>query len=232
MHQVPEPLAVFPQGPPAEGAEGVVKYCLEFAPAPAPDWACLAKLDAWRTLLFRLGLTGHDPQRYGGLAYGNVSVRLEGRRFLVSGTQTGAIPQLAAEHYCRVLGFDTGQNRIVAEGVIHPSSEALTHAAVYRASEAIRCVLHVHAPELWRQAARLGLPVTHPAIAYGTPAMALEVEALLRDPEARVLVMGGHLDGIIAVGASVEDAALPLLSALAEAVQLERGVECLPNGAV
>jgi ribulose-5-phosphate 4-epimerase/fuculose-1-phosphate aldolase len=222
MHHLPESPPVLLEHPPAEELEGVVKYCLEFTPAPAPDWALLAGLDAWRTLLFWLGLTGHDPQRYGGLAYGNVSVRQEGRRFLVSGTQTGAIPQLTAEHYCRVLDFDTARNRIVAEGVIHPSSEALTHAAVYRASAAIRCVLHVHTPELWRQAARLGLPVTHPAIAYGTPAMALEVEALLRDAGVRVIAMGGHLDGIIAVGASVEDAALPLLSALAEAVRLER----------
>ncbi len=206
-----------------ESTEGVVKYRIDFTPAPAPDWALLAELDSWRELLFRLGLTGLDTERYGGLAYGNVSKRVAGCRFLVSGTQTGGIARLAAEHYCLVTDFDTRQNRIAAEGPIRPSSEALTHAAVYRAAAAIQCVLHVHSPEIWRHAERLGLPMTRPRIAYGTPEMALEVESLLRTPESRVIAMGGHRDGLIAVGESVEAAALPLIRKLAEAVRIERG---------
>ncbi|SMF97309.1 Ribulose-5-phosphate 4-epimerase/Fuculose-1-phosphate aldolase [Methylomagnum ishizawai] len=202
---------------PAAATEGVVKYHIDFTPAPAPDWALLAELDAWRGLLFKLGLTGLDPARYGGLAYGNVSLRTEGCRFLVSGTQTGGIERLTAEHYCWVTDFDVERNALTAEGPIRPSSEALTHAAVYRAAPGIGCVLHVHAPELWRRAAGLGLPVTDPAIAYGTPAMALAVEALLRQPETRVIAMGGHEDGLIAVGKTVDTAAMPLIRKLAEA---------------
>jgi hypothetical protein len=206
---------------PAE--EGVVKYHAKFAPAPAPDWALLAELDAWRGLLFRLGLTGQDAERYGGLAYGNVSRRLDSRRFLISGTQTGGIERLGAEHYCRVAEFDTDRNLIVAEGPIRPSSEALTHAAVYQAVGSIHYVLHVHSPEIWRQAGRLGLPTTPPGIAYGTPEMAKAVEALLKAPEVRVIAMGGHRDGLIAAGATVEAAALPLIRLLAAAMASSRG---------
>ncbi|WP_458494007.1 class II aldolase/adducin family protein [Methylomagnum sp.] len=204
-----------------EDTEGVTKYRLDFQPAPALDWASLAELDAWRGLLFRLGLTGHDPSRYGGLAYGNVSQRLAGRGFLVSGTQTGGIEGLTAHHYCLVTGFDIPANRLVAEGPIRPSSEALTHAAVYRAAAA-NCVLHVHSPELWNHAQALAIPTTDPDIAYGTPAMATAVENLLREPGIQVIAMGGHRDGLIAVGETCAQAALPLIRLLAEATRLER----------
>lgn len=205
-----------------EETEGVTKYRLDFQPAPAFDWASLAELDAWRGLLFRLGLTGHDPARYGGLAYGNVSQRLAGRGFVVSGTQTGGIENLAADHYCLVTGYDIPANRLMAEGPLRPSSEALTHAAVYRAAASLNCVLHVHSPELWSRARDLGIPCTAPGIAYGTPAMATAVESLLREPGTQVIAMGGHRDGLIAVGETCAQAALPLVRLLAEAIRLER----------
>lgn len=205
---------------PPEETEGVVKYRLDFTPAPAPEWSLIADLDAWRSVLFRLGLTGHDPDRYGGLAYGNVSRRLAGRQFLVSGTQTGGIPRLSAAHYCRVTDFDPMANFLAAEGPIRPSSEALTHAAVYQASDSANCVLHIHSPELWRQAGPLAIPVTDPRIAYGTPEMAAAVEALLADPGIRIIAMGGHTDGLIALGESVEAAALPLIRMLAHALRM------------
>jgi hypothetical protein len=204
-----------------EETEGVVKYRLDFTPAPAPDWSLIADLDAWRSVLFQLGLTGHDPDRYGGLAYGNVSRRLAGRRFLVSGTQTGGLPRLSAAHYCWVTDFDAEANVLVAEGPIRPSSEALTHAAVYQTLESVNAVLHVHSPELWRQAGPLAIPVTDPRIAYGTPEMAAAVQALLADPAIRLIAMGGHRDGLIAVGETVEAAALPLIRALAAALRRE-----------
>lgn len=206
-----------------EETEGVVKYRLDFTPAPAPDWSLIADLDAWRSVLFRLGLTGHNPDRYGGLAYGNVSRRLAGRQFLVSGTQTGGLPRLSAIHYCKVTDFDAEANVLAAEGPIRPSSEALTHAAVYQASESVNAVLHIHSPELWRQAGPLAIPVTDPRIAYGTPEMAVAVQALLADPTLRLVAMGGHRDGLIALGETVEAAALPLIRMLAAALRIEAG---------
>lgn len=204
-----------------EEKEGVVKYRLDFALAAPPERSVIADLDAWRSVLFRLGLTGHDPERYGGLAYGNVSRRLAGRQFLVSGTQTGGIPRLSAAHYCRVVNFDAEANFLAAEGPIRPSSEALTHAAVYQASDAAHCVLHVHAPELWQNAEPLGIPMTDPRIAYGTPGMAAAVKILLGDSLGRIIAMGGHQDGMIAIGDTVEAAALALIRMLAQALRMD-----------
>ena len=56
--------------------EGVIKYQLAFTPGPALAASLLAELIAWQRILHALGLLGRDPERYGGLAYGNLSIRL------------------------------------------------------------------------------------------------------------------------------------------------------------
>ena len=198
--------------------EGVIKYQLDFTPAPAVEYAVLAELNAWRTLLFRLGLTGIDPGRYDGLAYGNVSQRIAGTdTFFISGTQTGGLPQLGSEHYCQVLAFDLSHNRLVAQGPLPPSSEALTHAAVYTADSKVDCVLHVHSPEIWRHAEALELPVTDGQVAYGTPEMAEGVKNLLGASAASIIVMGGHEDGVIATGDTPRAATQALMDCLIRA---------------
>jgi hypothetical protein len=199
--------------------EGVIQFQLDFTPAPPLPAADLAELNAWRGLLYRLGLTGRDPDRYGGLAYGNVSLRLDAHRFVVSGTQTGGLAELGAEHYSVVTRIDLEYNRLWAEGPIPPSSEALTHGAVYQSSTA-RCVLHVHSPELWQFAADLSIPVTPADIGYGTPAMAEAVGRLAQGADSRVIAMGGHQDGLIAFAPTLDQAALPLIRLLAEALRI------------
>lgn len=201
--------------------EGVIKYQLVFDTGIGPlAWDQLAELDSWRTLLFRIGLNGRDPARYEGLAYGNVSRRLGGRKFVISGTQTGGKPRLEASDYCLVSNFDIGSNALWAGGPIQPSSEALTHAAAYEAGRRVNFVFHVHSPELWVLSPRLSIPVTDPGIAYGTPEMAAAIGALLQRPEADLIAMGGHLDGLIAVGGTPEAAANALFRALTKAFAL------------
>ncbi len=208
--------------------EGVIKFSLDFTEAPAVLPEEIAELNAWRQILFRLGLVGRDPARYGGLGYGNVSLRLppwdspgDRRPFLVSGTQTGGLPDLGPGHYTTVLSCHPGENRIVASGPIRPSSEALTHGALYALDPSLRVVLHVHSPAIWRRAAELGIPLTSAEAAYGTPEMAAEVRRLFVDPavrSGRLLAMGGHEDGLVAFGATAEEAGLPLVAALARAL--------------
>lgn len=211
-----------------EPKEGVIKFDLQFTPAPPLPAMELAELNGWRRILFMLGLTGHDPKRYAGLSFGNVSLRLPpyaapslARPFVVSGTQTGGLPELGPEHYAVVRSCDPQGNRVVALGPVPPSSEALTHGALYALDPDLRCVLHVHSPLLWRQTVHLELPMTDPAAAYGTPAMAAEVARLYTEPQVRgggILAMGGHEDGLVAFGASVEAAGTVLVRWLARAL--------------
>lgn len=208
--------------------EGVIKFVLDYRPGPPATAPLLGELNAWRRILHLLALTGQDPARYDGLGYGNVSCRIPPygaapprRAFLISATQTGGIAELTARHYTSVLEADPAANRVVASGPLRPSSEALSHAALYALDSRLHCVLHVHSPRLWHAAARLGIPATDPLVPYGTPAMATEVARLYQDAavrRGRLIAMGGHEDGLIAFGTTPAAAGTALLRHLARAL--------------
>lgn len=200
--------------------EGVIKFQLDFhAAAPLP-WEICRELDAWRTILYQLGLTGIDPGRYGGLAYGNVSQRVHHRSFIISGSQTGGMPRLERQHYCRVSDWNLEQEWLAACGPVRPSSESLTHAALYEANPDITSVLHVHSPDIWQHASRLGLPATAPGTAYGTQDMALAAAGLVNSCQPGLIVMAGHRDGVLATGTAVEAVAQELIRTLVAAMLL------------
>ncbi len=97
----------------------------------------------------------------------------------------------------------------------------MTHAAIYDLSPHIRYVFHAHAPQIWQQARRLGLPTTRADVPYGTQAMALEVRRLYQSTglaERGILAMAGHEDGIIAFGHRAEEAGRALVATLARAL--------------
>lgn len=202
-------------------AEGVIKYRLDYAagPAPAADDA-FARLRAWRDVLHRLALVGQTPERYAGYGYGNVSAR-NAAGFVISGTQTGGPARLEADGYAQVTACDVARNAITATGPVKPSSEALTHGAVYALSPDISCVLHVHSPDIWTAAPALGLPATAADVPYGTPAMAAAVATLYATtdlPRVGVFTMRGHEDGVVAFGADADDAGRRLVTVLADAL--------------
>ncbi|MGH8548637.1 MAG: class II aldolase/adducin family protein [Methylococcales bacterium] len=216
-----------------EDQEGVIKFTLDFEPKSVLEIKDLGTLIAWRTVLHRLAMIGQDPERYGGLGFGNISQRIEAapatrkglNRFVISGTQTGAAERLNDSHFCIITGSSIRNNRIVAEGPVKPSSEALTHAAVYRCHPDIRFVMHVHSPELWRATRRLGIPSIGTTIAYGTPEMADQVHNLIRSlgrPCAGIFSMLGHEDGIVSYADSAETAGNLLIDTLARALAFEQ----------
>jgi len=211
--------------------EGITRFEVEHRPdrLPAARFAELAsRLMAWREGLYRLGVIGQDPGRYEGAGFGNVSARVGpypgprgARAFLITGTQTGLRPSLGLCDFCLVTAYDAGTNRVQSHGSTPPSSESMTHGALYDLGPHIRAVFHAHCPELWRSAARLSLPVTRPTAGYGTPEMAWEVQRLYRETglsERRVLAMGGHEDGVIAFGRTLEEAGSALVLELAGAL--------------
>jgi len=209
--------------------EGVSKFTLQFHEHQCVDETMISEVEAWRQILWRLGLIGRSPERYQGAGYGNISVRLGGgssARLLVSGTQTGGLPALSAKHYATVSDWDVEGNTVTARGQTEPSSEALTHGQLYRLDTSVQCVVHAHCPEIWQQADRLRLPCTDPAALYGTPEMAREVRRVFADCRLsghRLLVMGGHLDGVIAFGESPARAAGVTVETLALALAQRSG---------
>jgi ribulose-5-phosphate 4-epimerase/fuculose-1-phosphate aldolase len=205
--------------------EGVIKYRLDYQPCAPRYYPEYAELNAWRSILYRLGLIGQDPLRYGGLAYGNISFRLGNTpQFIITGSQTSGLTRLSNDNYSTVLSAEPSQNHIVATGAIKPSSEALTHAAVYDASHDVKAVVHVHSPIIWQHYQALALPTIDATIQYGTQAMAEAVLALFARnvlTEKPIFVMLGHEDGIVAIGDSIADASMVLIRTLALAMEID-----------
>lgn len=186
----------------------------------------------WRSILFDTGGVGAHPHRYGGVGFGNVSMRVGARgaprgarRFLVSGTQTSGIEHVGARDFAVVDTYDLRRGIVCSRGTVLPSSESLTHAAIYDHGPHIQCVLHVHEPSIWRARDALRLAVTPADVRYGTPEMAAAFADALRSGRGDVVVMAGHEDGVVVFGRSVEEAGVSLVSVLARARGLDHSQE-------
>lgn len=167
--------------------------------------------------MIALGLVGQDTERYGGLGFGNLSSRI-GTGFIVTASQTGHLPDLSSGDFSEIVEWNIDRNFVYARGESKPSSESLTHAAVYQVSDRARSVIHVHSPLIWSNGDKLGIPSTDWRSAYGTPEMAEEVMQIVGNNVPNgVLVMKGHEDGVLSWGDSLAVAGSRLLHLLSEA---------------
>jgi len=193
--------------------EGYIKYQGRWSEAPAPDPAAARLLEEWRKPLFEAGLVGHYEEF--GIGFGNISMRCtEPGQFLITGTQTGHVAATTEQHYCLVTGYDIERNEVFCSGPVQASSEAMTHAAIYELNPSIGAVVHVHSKALWKEHLNR-LPTTSPDVAYGTPEMAREFRRLYADSTfgtQGIAVMGGHEEGLVGIGVSLEQAATRILS--------------------
>lgn len=211
--------------------DGIIKNQLEHNDAPPLNKEALHELHTWRQLVYGLDLIGQDPNRYGGYGYGNISMRIppfyapvNHRAFVITGTQTGDLATLAPAHYTIVTTYSLERNLLISEGPRKPSSESLTHGTVYDQDPEIRWVIHGHSPEIWRHAAALNVHGTAPDVLYGSPEMAAEVWRIFAETDVRtrgIFVMGGHEDGVVAFGATGEEAAVVLIRTLLQATKLD-----------
>ena len=204
-------------------SDGVIQFQLHHRDAPPPDAAATGILSTLRDALHARGWIGRDPARYGGLGYGNVSRRIAGDSFVVSATQTGHLATLAALHWVTVTAASPATNELWSEGAGRPSSESLTHAAIYQACVAT-FVCHIHHPALWNAvcSGAMALPMTPASATYGTPAMAAALSHITATTNLPfVAAMSGHEDGLMAAAESPE-ALLELLDRLSAAIATAR----------
>lgn len=211
--------------------EGIVKFQTRYTVAPLPIVPNFNELRVWRRILYQLELIGQTPTRYQNYGFGNISTRLDPiqappacRRFVITGTQTGGIPDPGPEHYVAITEVYPQKNLVVAQGPIKPSSETMTHGALYALDVRIRWIMHGHSPQIWRHAKTLGIPTTAENVAYGTPEMQTETIRLYRQENLyrrRIYSMGGHEDGIVAFGRTAQEAGSVLFDALTRAMVLD-----------
>jgi L-ribulose-5-phosphate 4-epimerase len=189
--------------------EGVIKFKCNWKQEPPMPYELISALNEWRDKLYKAGLIGEDAE---GIGYGNISCRLERNTFIITGSGTGSLEKLSAEHYTRVIAYNLPENALTSTGPVKPSSESLTHAAIYEAVPQLNAVFHIHHLALWENLLTR-LPSTEKKIEYGTTSMANEIARLLKDPsvlQQGIVAMGGHREGILSFGKGLEDAGRPI----------------------
>jgi L-ribulose-5-phosphate 4-epimerase len=183
-----------------------IKFSCERVSAEIVSFGGLAELNAYRRKLLDLDLIGVDPN---GIGFGNLSVRNGATdNFYITGSATGGIHELTLLDCARVVACDLERNCVRYEGTAIPSSESLTHAAIYGSDSTAGAVIHCHDLSLW--AAVLNeAPTTSKAAAYGTPDLANEILQLFKRTEVqsrKIIVMAGHKAGILTFGKDLEEA--------------------------
>ena len=199
--------------------EGIKFNCRWLDEKPL-DYKWLKELNQWRNRLYKAGLIGvyadarlPDGQ---GIGYGNMSVRFQRNKFIITGTATGKLQKLNARHYTQVTDFNLDKNRVTCVGPIKASSESLTHAMLYDCAKDTNAVFHVHHAGLWKKMLH-AVPTTKATIEYGTIDMAKEVRRLFKDAnlaEQKLFVMAGHEEGIVTFGKTLDEAGEKILNEL------------------
>jgi L-ribulose-5-phosphate 4-epimerase len=143
-----------------------------------------------------------------GIGYGNISMKASADTFYISGTATGRLEALEEKHYPLVNSWDINDNSLLCTGRINASAESLSHAVIYDSLPDVGAVIHIHHKGMWDKYLNEIL-TTSPNVLYGTPEMAKEIEQIVSTVKANqdpILVMGGHEEGIIVWGRTIDEA--------------------------
>ena len=190
--------------------EGYIKFnCNWIRAGPVPEKQ-VNDLNVWRDNLYERGLVGAYSN---GIGFGNISMRSANGTFIITGSATGGLSRLNENHYVLVNDYDLSRNSLTCSGPVRASSESLSHAVIYECSPGTNAVIHVHNIGMWENLVNK-LPTTCEKVPFGTPEMADEIKRLFDETSVaggKILVMGGHREGIIAFGSTLDEAGKILL---------------------
>ena len=118
--------------------DGVIKFHYDFTDSAIPASSNIESLEKIRKILCKYNLIGVDKH---GIGYGNLSLAVGNngifKKFIISASQTGKYHELLPEQYVTVHSYDFSAFSVQASGINPPSSESLTHAAIYELAEDI-----------------------------------------------------------------------------------------------
>jgi ribulose-5-phosphate 4-epimerase/fuculose-1-phosphate aldolase len=190
--------------------EGYIKYHCNWIQEEVIKPEQIHDINTWRNLLMKQGYIGMYDN---GIGFGNISMRIDEHTFMISGSATGGIKELTADHYALVTDFNLTHNQLTCKGMTTASSESLTHASIYACSKETNAVVHIHHKEKWSSLFNHAA-TTDLSIAYGTPEMAFAIQNLILQDKvgpSKIIVMGGHVEGLISFGKTLEEAAMAFL---------------------
>ncbi|MBI1226485.1 MAG: class II aldolase/adducin family protein [Bacteroidetes bacterium] len=195
--------------------EGYVKFQAVWERADALSAPKIAELSHWRNEMHCRHLIGVYEN---GIGFGNISQRSEGNQFIITGTSTGHLSSLSPSHFTTVTDFDIEKNTVYCCGPILASSEAMSHAVIYKKCPDVFGVIHVHHTQAWEQMLDR-VTTTEEGATYGSPEMANSILNLLNISDLRqqkIFVMRSHPEGIFTFGETLEQAAQILLGKFQE----------------
>ena len=189
--------------------EGLIKYNVEFEEKELSSEISVKEINSLREELHMMELIGVDEDNVG---FGDLSTRYRGG-FIITGHDTGAHPKLNTHHYSYVTDFSIEKNLVKCTGEVMASSKSLSHGAIYGFDKKIMWVAHIHSDKLWNKHKHV-LPTTDPEHLYGTIELVDNMIRLYKENElgGKVIVIGGHEDGIIAFGETSAEISSILLS--------------------
>lgn len=192
--------------------EGVIKYSLQFNKKLKSLFSSIdvEKLSKYRDVAHKNNLIGVYPPNHPdvpNIGFGNISQRYsKDGQFIITASQTGHLATLLPDQFALVTDYSIDTNTLYAKGNIPPSSEAMTHAAIYEVASDVEFILHVHHPKLWQYAKDHSFLSTPADVPYGTPQMGRAVQEVYLKHKImdQIVVMLGHKDGLIIWGSEGE----------------------------
>jgi len=197
--------------------EGIIKFTYDNrlrSPVLPPDYleGLAEEVEKVRVPLRVFDLLGEDK---GGVGFGNLSVRLKGKCFIITTSGTSGREFLAPDCFSLIDGYSFEENTVSSVGLLPPSSESLTHAALYDLEmphptrSQIDAVVHIHSISMWERYIDK-LPTTRRSVEYGTPEMALEIQKVVKEwwkllMVIPVIVMAGHEGGLLSFGTTLHE---------------------------
>lgn len=185
--------------------DGVIKFSYQLKMGATIDDGDHLTLEKWRSIFFRMNFIGEYPIEK--IGFGNLSKRIAQDSFIVTGSQTGHFPHLKKEQYCKIISCDLQRMKVIAQGSVAPSSESLTHFAIYNSSSQVNFIFHIHHDNFWNfLKTNSSYPSTPDNVSYGTTEMASETTKIIQGNPFGIFAMGGHQGGIISFGRTAEEA--------------------------
>lgn len=176
-------------------SEGYIKFECRQISENKPSIDEIEDINKLRKYLYIMGLVGAMPD---GIGFGNVSFKSFRGKMIISCSKTGALSDLSNEHYATIEEFDISKNRVAYSGSLPPSSETMTHIAIFEANTNIKTVAHIHNEAMWQRLISNSLNTSGNAD-YGTVEIAIESYHFAFNSKSAcgIFALSGHKDGVV-----------------------------------
>ncbi len=193
---------------------GIIKFRFNLKMSSPINEEHFLPIEKWRIIFHKMNLIGEYKTT--NVGFGNLSKRLlvGEEPFVITGTQTGHYPNLNGMQYCKVTKCNMTKLIIEAVGPIAPSSESLTHHAVYSKNPKINFVFHIHHIQLWNYMLKNKFPNTPEDIDHRSQAMIEAAKKCTQENEVGIFAISSSEGSVIAYGKNAEDAGKLILETL------------------